>query len=80
MNYQRKNIGRGRSEFRRKIRVKRVKIFHIDEKIFGIVEKAFSVREDIVTGLEVTDEFFEFLEDGVVGDGVIGFTATAVVP
>jgi len=44
------------------------------------MEKAFPVREDIVTGLEVTDEFFEFLEDGVVGDGGIGFAAAAVVP
>jgi hypothetical protein len=43
------------------------------------MKKSLSVRENIVTGLEVSDEFFEFLEDSVIGNG--GFTfATTVVP
>jgi hypothetical protein len=43
------------------------------------MKKSLSVRENIVTGLEISDEFFEFLEDSMIGSG--GFTfATAVVP
>lgn len=42
------------------------------------MEKALSVREDIVVGLEVSDEFLELLDDGVVGGGGCRFAANVV--
>ena len=52
----------------------------MDEEELGVVEEAFSVREDIV-GQEGSDELLELLEDGVVGGGSVGVAgAVAVIP
>lgn len=42
------------------------------------MDEALSVREDILDGLEVSDELLEFQEDGVVVGG--GGSSAAVVP
>lgn len=73
---QGEEIGGGRAEFGGEIGVEGVEIFHVDEEGVRVVEEAFTVREDIVASLEVTDELFEFEEERVVGS--VGFSLPRV--
>lgn len=54
-----------------------MEVFHVDEKVFGVLNKAFSVRVDIFTGLEAPDELLELPEYRVAGGGGFGISSAS---
>lgn len=69
MTYKRQVIGRGRAEFGGEIGIECVNIFKIDEEALRVMKETFSVRQNVLLGLEASDKFLKLLKDRVVGGG-----------
>lgn len=77
---QGQEIGGVSAELAGKGIIEGAEIFEIDEEEARVLEEALSVREVVVAGFEVSDEFLELLEEGVIGGAGFRFGAAAVVP